>query len=122
MISVREAELRQLRRSATEYEEQNSILSKHVESMKQAIQKVEVETTQQRNTNVVLQHHLDGLRETLTHGFSNLPLPGTNEVPSEETIDNYMTKLYSVILDSPQENEGLITSVREIVSRLGYQK
>lgn len=90
--------------------------------MKQAIEKVEMETAQQRNTNSVLQQHLEGLRETLTHGFCNLPLPGTNEVPTGETIDSYMTKLYSVILDSPQENEGLISSVREIVSRLGYQK
>ena len=39
---AREAELRQLRKQNTEYEEQNAILSKHIENMKAAIDKLEV--------------------------------------------------------------------------------
>ena len=74
--SVREAELRQLRRQNTEYEEQNAILSKHVDNMKQAIEKLEVEATQQRSNNSALQQHLDLLRTTLVANFSRIPLPG----------------------------------------------
>ena len=118
-ISVREEELRQLRKAATEFEEQNAVSSKHVENLKQAIAKIEMETNQQRNANMVLHNHLSNLRAALVQAFANLVLPGSNEVPTLDTIDSYMARLYSVILDSPQENEGLITNVREIVSRLG---
>ena len=45
---------------------------------------------------------------------------GSNEVPTLESIDTYMAKLHSIILDSPQENEALIATVREIVSRLNF--
>ncbi|KAM7314912.1 high mobility group protein 20A [Ixodes scapularis] len=72
---VCEAELRQLRKSNTEYEEQNAILSKHIDTMKAAIEKLEVETVQQKNNNLALQQHLTGLRSTLTTSFCNLPLP-----------------------------------------------
>lgn len=118
---AREAELRQLRKSNTEYEEQNAILSKHIENMKMAIEKLEVETLQQRNNSNALQQHLGELRSTLADSFSNIPLPGTNEVPTIETIDMYMTKLHSMILDNPQDHENLISTVRDIVGRLDYQ-
>ncbi|XP_064596050.1 high mobility group protein 20A-like [Liolophura sinensis] len=115
---VREGELRQLRKQTTELEEQNAILSKHIENMKHAIQKLEVEALQQRTTNTALQQHLDALRSALTNNFSSVPLPGSGEVPTLETIDNYMAKLHTTILDSPQENDALIATVREIVGRL----
>lgn len=77
---MREAELRQLRRQNTEYEEQNAILSKHVDNMKQAIEKLEVEATQQRSNNSALQQHLDLLRTTLVANFSRIPLPGIHQI------------------------------------------
>ena len=74
--TVRETELRQLRKQTTELEEQNAILSKHIENMKQAIDKLQVEVLQQRNNNMALQGHLDALRQTLTSNFASIPLPG----------------------------------------------
>lgn len=68
--------MRQLRKSNTEYEEQNAILCKHIDNMKNAIEKLEVETLQQRNNNLALQQHLDNLRATLAASFASLPLPG----------------------------------------------
>lgn len=117
---ARETELRTLRRVNTEYEEQNAILSKHIDNMKAAIERLQVETVQQRNSNMALQQHLENLRSKLTTSFANFPLPGTNDVPTLETIDVYMAKLHTLILDAPQENEQLITAVRDIVSRLDY--
>ncbi|XP_060573422.1 high mobility group protein 20A-like, partial [Ruditapes philippinarum] len=114
----REGELRQLRKQTTELEEQNAILSKHIENMKQAIDKLQVEAIQQRNNNMALQGHLDALRQTLTANFNNIPLPGSNEIPTLETIDTYMARLHSVILEQPQKNEKLIAQVRDIVGRL----
>lgn len=73
---TRDAELRQLRKSNTDYEQQNAILQKHIESMKGAIEKLETEIMQQKKNNNSLQQHLDHLRTTLTNGFSGVKLPG----------------------------------------------
>lgn len=73
---TRDAELRQLRKSNTDYEQQNAILAKHIENIKAAIQKLENEIVVQRKNNKALQDHLDHLRTTLTNGFSTLKLPG----------------------------------------------
>jgi len=118
---ARETELRQLRKQNTEFEEQNAILSKHIDNMKAAVEKLKVESVQQQHNNTALQQHLDLLRTTLTANFAHVPLPGTHEVPALDSIDNYMAKLHSIILDSPQENEALIATVREIVGRLNFE-
>ncbi|PNF22509.1 High mobility group protein 20A [Cryptotermes secundus] len=118
---AREAELRQLRKSNTDYEQQNAILQKHIENMKAAVEKLEVETMQQRNNNLALQQHLDHMRATLTASFQNIPLPGSNEVPTLNTIDNYMTRLHSLLLDSTtRDREALVATVRELVGRLEF--
>lgn len=118
---ARESELRQLRRQTTELEEQNAILSKHIDNMKQAIEKLDVESVQQRSSNMALQGHLDGLRTSLTSQFSTTPLPGTGETPTLDTIDAYMAKLHNLILESPQDNESLIATVRDILGRLNME-
>lgn len=115
---LREAELRRLRKQSTELEEQNAILGKHIENMKQAIDKLQIETIQHRNNNMALQGHLDALRQTLTASFASIPLPGTQEIPTLDTIDNYMSRLHTIILESPQDNEKVIAQVRDIVGRL----
>lgn len=43
----------------------------------------------------------------------------TNELPTPETIDSYMTQLHG-ILENPTKNEALIAKVREIVGKLDY--
>ena len=73
---AREGELRLLRKQNTEYEEQNAILSKHIENMKSAIEKLEMETNQLRTSNSALDQHLAHLRLVLTKHFANISLPG----------------------------------------------
>ncbi|MBN3316546.1 HM20A protein, partial [Atractosteus spatula] len=115
---AREAELRQLRKTNMEYEERNAALQKHVESMRGAVERLEGDVMQERNRNTMLQQHLEALRQALTSSFSSLPLPGSGETPTMDTIDSYMNKLHSIILANPQEHENLINSVREVVSHL----
>ena len=62
---ARELELRQLRKQTSEFEEQNAVLGKHIDSMKSAISKLEVETVQQRQSNAGFQQQLDMLRFNL---------------------------------------------------------
>nr|CAD7606644.1 unnamed protein product [Timema genevievae] len=123
----REAELRQLRKSNTDYEQQNAILQKHIENMKAAVDKLEVETSQQRSNNAALQQHLDSMRAILTTNFASIPLPGTvriystNELPTLNNIDSYMTRLHSVLTDtSARERETLLTTVRALVARMDF--
>lgn len=115
---AREAELRQLRKSNMEFEERNAALQKHVESMRTAVEKLEVDVIQERSRNAVLQQHLETLRQVLTSSFASMPLPGSGETPTVDTIDSYMNRLHSIILANPQDNENFIATVREVVSRL----
>ncbi|XP_072291617.1 high mobility group protein 20A [Eucyclogobius newberryi] len=115
---AREAELRQLRKTNMEYEERNAALQKHVESMRGAVERLEGDVMQERGRNSLLQQHLETLRQALTSSFSAVQLPGSGETPTLETIDVYMKKLHSVIMSSPQDHDGLICTVRDVVNRL----
>ncbi|XP_001505909.1 high mobility group protein 20A isoform X1 [Ornithorhynchus anatinus] len=115
---AREAELRQLRKSNMEFEERNAALQKHVESMRTAVEKLEVDVIQERSRNTVLQQHLETLRQALASSFAGVPLPGSGETPTVDTIDSYMNRLHNIILANPQDNENLIATVREVVNRL----
>lgn len=47
------------------------------------------------------------------------PVPaGSGEMPTLDSIDSYMKKLQSIILSNPQENQHLISTVRDVVNRL----
>lgn len=46
---------------------------------------------------------------------------GTGETPTLDTIDAYMAKLHNLILESPQDNESLIATVRDILGRLNME-
>lgn len=52
------------------------MLGKHIDSMKSAISKLEVETVQQRQSNAGLQQQLDMLRQLVLHSFRGVALPG----------------------------------------------
>ncbi|XP_037090388.1 high mobility group protein 20A-like [Pollicipes pollicipes] len=117
----REAELRQLRRANTEFEEQNATLQKHIDNMKEAVERLESETEQQRGQNSALQQHLDQLRALLSERFAAVPLPGCPEPLTPDTVDVYLAKLHALILERPQENQALVATVRDIVHRLEHQ-
>uniref|UniRef100_A0A3Q2GNV6 High mobility group 20A n=1 Tax=Cyprinodon variegatus TaxID=28743 RepID=A0A3Q2GNV6_CYPVA len=115
---AREAEMRQLRKTNMEYEERNAALQKHVESMRGAVERLEGDVMQERERNGLLHQHLETLRQALTSSFSSVPLPGSGETPTLDSIDSYMKKLHSIIVSNPQEHESLISTVRDVVSRL----
>jgi len=75
-LQVRESELRQLRKSNTEYEEQNAALETLIENALKSVVKLEDETLQQRCHNQALQQHLEHMRATFTKAFNNVILPG----------------------------------------------
>ncbi|XP_078070214.1 SWI/SNF-related matrix-associated actin-dependent regulator of chromatin subfamily E member 1-related-like isoform X2 [Mustelus asterias] len=115
---AREAELRKLRKTNIEYEEQNAVLQKHIDNMRSAKEKLEGELAEEQSQNATLHKHLENLRQMLTTSFSNVSLPGSGESVTLDTVDSFMTKLHSIIDEDPQQNEKLVRKVQEVVSSL----
>ncbi|XP_043598647.1 high mobility group protein 20A [Bombus pyrosoma] len=111
-----EAELRQLRKATSDYEAQNAVLQRHVDSLYAAVNRLESETNQQHTTNQALQRHLDSLRSQLASCFASVPLPGTNEGATLQNIDNYVERLESLLTGNVEQS--LRNTVRNAVSRL----
>lgn len=88
--------------------------------MRTAVEKLEVDVIQERSHNTVLQQHLETLQQGLTSSFASMPLPGSEETPMVDTIESYMNRLHSIIVDNPQDNENFMATVREVVSRLDH--
>lgn len=76
----REAELRQLRKSNTDYEQQNATIQTYLGGLHNAIDKLTVETQQMRNNNAALKRHLHHLRTVFTTVFTNIHVPGTDSL------------------------------------------
>ncbi|XP_043577067.1 SWI/SNF-related matrix-associated actin-dependent regulator of chromatin subfamily E member 1-related isoform X2 [Chiloscyllium plagiosum] len=119
---ARESELRKLRKSNVEFEEQNVILQKHIETMNNAKEKLEQELALEERQTLTLQHQLQAVRQALTTSFASIPIPGTGETPTEGTLDTYMAKLHNIIGSSPIEYEKLVGRVQEIISQLDSDK
>jgi len=116
---TRENELRQLRKEHTDFEDQNAVLTKHIDSMKSAITKLEMETQQQRQSNASLHHHLQSLRQLLSQGFKGVQVPGFKNV-TDENIDEILSMLLGIVKDAPLQHQPLINTARSIVARLDY--
>ncbi|XP_058870906.1 SWI/SNF-related matrix-associated actin-dependent regulator of chromatin subfamily E member 1-related-like isoform X2 [Acipenser ruthenus] len=115
---ARESELRRLRKANVEFEEQNSVLQKHIEDMHSAKERLEAELAQDERETQVLQKHLGAIRQALSSSLSGVPLPGSGETPTPGTLDSYMTRLISVIESSPLEYKRLVTKIKDIISHL----
>ncbi|XP_043263228.1 high mobility group protein 20A [Colletes gigas] len=111
-----EAELRQLRKATSDYEAQNAVLQRHVDSLYAAVNRLESETNQQRTTNQALQRHLDSLRSQLAGCFATVSLPGTHEGATLQNIDSYVERLESLLNSNVEQS--LRNAVRSAVSRL----
>jgi hypothetical protein len=117
---VCESELRQLRKSTTDYESQNAILQRHVDSLHAAVNRLETDTSNQQAANEILQRHLDTLRSQLACCFANIPLAGTHEGATLENIDSYVDRL-DFLANSNME-PSLRNTLRSAVSRLDLIK
>ncbi len=95
--------MRQLRKEISELEQQNGVLNKHIDNMKQSLIKIEKECEKYKSNNEHVQKKLDLFRHAMLKCFfQNLALPNTNENPSEHTIDEYIYKLYTILNSNQQ--------------------
>merc|ERR1712098_855730 len=119
---ARELELKQLRKQTSEFEEQNAVLGKHIDSMKSAISKLEVDTVQQRQNNAALQHQLDQLRQLVVSQFKNLQIPGFQDQLNLVSADQFVSTLHSLLEQPGHAQTPLANSVRDIISSLDFSQ
>lgn len=122
IISARENELRKLRKVNTEFEEQNAILSKHIENMKKGIDKLEGERKEQQGEINALQRHLAKLRQVISHSFIDIQIPGETAPITLESVDSFVAKLQQYIQENSKENLELTSKIKDIIASLDYPK
>lgn len=88
-----ELELKQLRKSNVEIEQQNDVLMKHIENMDNGVKKVEGETISIKQQNTQLEKYLTKLKCILASGLNSVPLPALKTGASVENIAEYMAEL-----------------------------
>lgn len=115
-----DSELRTLRKSNTDYEQQNAVLEKHVENMRNGIDKLESEQISLKDNNKILQNYIDKLKEKLTNSFAGLPVPGHDDGASIDNIEEYMTELHNIADNHPQ-NPGTLNKAKDIIRKLDLQ-
>lgn len=119
---VRETELRQLRKMTTEYEEQNAILSKHIDKMKAAEVKLKAEMVQMAEKNLAVEQTLTHLKNEFVAAFANCPIPGTNLYPTltnmEEYIDQLRRRVSSDAKGENKENKVAQEKVRQVLRKV----
>lgn len=91
-----ESELKKLRKHNTDYEQQNAVLEKHVENVRNGITKTETEIKELREENDKLNSYLTILREKLSHQLRNLSIPNEPNGANIENIDKYMNDLHEM--------------------------
>ena len=103
---AREAELRSLKKTVTEFEEQNSVLQKHVDNMKSAVTKLERDVTLTKENNDALEKQYDGLQKLVLNHLSHVHVPNFGIV-NQDNIDEYVTKLLDAIDGNPNLKESV---------------
>ena len=87
-----DGELKLIRKSNLDYEQQNSVLEKYVENIEQSVDKMKKEIILTKSKNILLQNYLERLRSLLSNAFSNLNV-GHIHGANLENIDTYMENL-----------------------------
>lgn len=116
---VIDSELRMLRKSNIDYEQQNSVLEKHVENMDNGIQKLENETNSLKTRNAVLQSYLLKLKSVLAGALAGLPIGSDKQGATVENIDKYMTELHQMAKSSTQGHA--LNKAKDIIRKLDLQ-
>ncbi len=115
---AREAELKMLRKQATEFEEQNAVLQKHVDNMKSAVSKLETDTNLIKDNNTALEKQLDGLRQIVLESIvGKVDLPGFGAV-NNDNVDAFVAKLHELAVKKSSENQELASTIKELTANL----
>jgi len=101
---AREAELRSLRKTVSEFEEQNAVLQKHVDNMTSAVTKLERDVAMTKENSGALEKQLDLLKKSVVKHFSRIQVPNFGYV-NDDNVEEYVTKLLVQAREHPQLKE-----------------
>lgn len=116
---VIDSELRMLRKSNIDFEQQNSVLEKHVENMDNGIQKLENETNSLKTRNAVLQTYLLKLKSALAGALAGLPIGPGKQGATVDNIDKYMTELHQMAKSNSHGHA--LNKAKDIIRKLDLQ-
>lgn len=91
--TAREAELRRLRKANVEFEEQNTILQKHIAEMFSAKERLEAELGQDELRTQALHRRLQAIKQTLVNSLASVPLPGQSLRCFFASVKQYTTEM-----------------------------
>ena len=100
-----------------EYEEQNAILSKHIDSLNSAIRKMEDDKTVSEQGMKILEPFLKYFQELLSRHVSKSGLSDVQ--PTYTNIKECLVELSNLI---PSSNKKLLLKIKEMINGLDYPK
>jgi hypothetical protein len=118
---TRENEMRQIRKEICELEQQNSVLHKHIDMMKQSSSKVDLDIENYKQTNSQLSKKIDAFRQAIIN--CNIQLPNSKEYPAPNNIDEYIMRLYSLVSTNDSQNDtnnAFVSHVKSVLSKINF--
>lgn len=117
---IYDQELKSLRKSKTDLEQQNAVLEKHVENMKFGVEKMITENNELQEKNRLMEDYLEKLKNKLANSLSSLPLPTAPNGATVENIDKYMQDLYKMST-SNSHGPATLNKAKDIIRKLDLQ-
>ncbi|KAI9588830.1 high mobility group protein 20A [Glossina fuscipes] len=117
---VYDTELKALRKSKTDLEQQNAVLEKYVENMKSGVQKMINENNELQEKNRLLEIYLKKLKRKLAEALSALPLPMAPQGATVENIEKYMQDLYKMATTN-SHGPATLNKAKDIIRKLDLQ-
>ena len=97
-------------------EEENALLSRHVDNMRAQSSRLEGEIQGQILRNRTLKQRLVFLQESLTSAFGEVTIPGIDSVPTVDTIESYLKKVEALVARQPDDKHSDVVSMVRKVS------
>ena len=116
-----EVRVRKLRQTTSDLEEENALVSRHVDNMKAQTERLENEIQNKKLRNQILKQRLVFLQETLTDTFSGVNIPGIDSVPSVDTIAEYLREVETVVVAKQPGDDDKHSDVVSMVRRVAKE-
>lgn len=114
---VIDSELKKMRKINTDYEQQNSVLEKHVENMRNGIAKSKNEIDDLQEENRLLETYLAKLREKLSAAFTGHAIPTELTGATMENVEKYMEDLHEMV-KANSHGPASLNKAKDIVRKL----
>ncbi|KAL5244650.1 hypothetical protein ACI65C_012060 [Semiaphis heraclei] len=117
---ARESELRYLRKTVTDQEQEVFVLDKHIGNINNGIMKLMANTEKLKARCLKYEQYLLKLRSLLLGAFNNISFPDNAESPTNETIDTYMVNLSTLLTSGTSNDPSWIANIKKSISNLEF--